>query len=145
MATDVWVDIGSGNGLLLSSNKPLPEIMLNDIQWDLVAFTSGQFHRKCWRYLSWICVWKLLIYDYCCISLGPMSWTIYNQLPHLICYVNHDKHIHQNILLTNTNDLTDKHNFLSIQIFQAQVLKDQTNNEQIRPIFFTSVTDHDLF
>ena len=30
-------------------------------QWGLVAFTWEDFHRKCWGYLSFIWVWKLLI------------------------------------------------------------------------------------
>ena len=54
-----WVNIGSGNGLLPDSNKPLPEPMLIYHQRGLVAFTGGQYHRKCSRYLSLIPVWKL--------------------------------------------------------------------------------------
>ena len=33
MATEIWVNIGSGNGLLPNSTKPLPEPMLTDHQW----------------------------------------------------------------------------------------------------------------
>ena len=35
-------------------------------QWGLVALISGQFHRRCSRYLSSITFWKLLIQDYSC-------------------------------------------------------------------------------
>ena len=33
MATEIWVNIGSGNGLLPDGTKPLPEPMLSDHQW----------------------------------------------------------------------------------------------------------------
>ena len=32
MATEIWVKIGSGNGLLTDGTKPLPEPMLTDHQ-----------------------------------------------------------------------------------------------------------------
>ena len=36
MATEIWVNIGSGNGLLPDGTKPLPEPLLNDHQWSPV-------------------------------------------------------------------------------------------------------------
>ena len=33
MATEIWVNIGSGNGLLPDGTKPLPEPMLTDHQY----------------------------------------------------------------------------------------------------------------
>ena len=44
MATEIWVNIGSGNGLLPDGTKPLPEPMLTDHQWSSVTFIVGQFH-----------------------------------------------------------------------------------------------------
>ena len=43
MATEIWVNIGSGNGLLPDGTKPLPEPMLTDHQWtgDAVAQISA--------------------------------------------------------------------------------------------------------
>ena len=38
---DIWVNIGSGNGLLPDGTKPLPEPMLTYHQWGLVAFIWG--------------------------------------------------------------------------------------------------------
>ena len=38
MATEIWVNMGSGNGLLPDGTKPLPEPMWTDHQWSLVAF-----------------------------------------------------------------------------------------------------------
>ena len=38
MATEIWVNIGSGNGLLPDGTKPLPEPMLTDHQWSPVTF-----------------------------------------------------------------------------------------------------------
>ena len=52
-----FVNIGLGDG----GTKPLPQPMLTNHQWGLVAFTWGQFHRKYWRYLSLIWVSKFLI------------------------------------------------------------------------------------
>ena len=77
MVTKICVNIGSGNGLLPDSTKPFPEPMLADHQWSPVtfiwmAFTRGQFQKKCSRYLSLILVWKLLLEDYSHISQEPM-------------------------------------------------------------------------
>ena len=47
MATEIWVNIGSGNGLLPDFTKPLPETMLTDHQWNPVTFILGQFHKRC--------------------------------------------------------------------------------------------------
>ena len=38
MATEIWVNTGSGNGLLPDGTKPLPEPMLTDHQWSPVKF-----------------------------------------------------------------------------------------------------------
>ena len=46
MATEIWVNIGSGNGLLPDGTKPLPEPMLTNDQWGVVAFT--------WKYKKFI-------------------------------------------------------------------------------------------
>ena len=38
MATEIWVNIGSGNDLLPDGTKPLPELMLtiiSKVQWHL--------------------------------------------------------------------------------------------------------------
>ena len=45
------VNIDSGNGMLPDNTKPLPGSMLINHQWGLVAFTWGQFHGKCSRYV----------------------------------------------------------------------------------------------
>ena len=52
----IWVNIGSGNGLLPDGTKPLPDPVLIDHQWSLAAFTWPQFHMKCsrYRYLIWV-------------------------------------------------------------------------------------------
>ena len=50
MATDIWVNISSGNGLLSADNKQSLEPIMNYHKWSSVASTCGQFHRKCWRY-----------------------------------------------------------------------------------------------
>ena len=43
----IWVNIGSGNGLLPDGTKPLPEPMLTDHQWSQLTFILGQFHKRC--------------------------------------------------------------------------------------------------
>ena len=52
MATEIWVNIGSGNGLLPDNTKPLPEPMLTDHQWSPVTFILGQFHKRCLNHQS---------------------------------------------------------------------------------------------
>ena len=44
MATETWVNIGSGNGLLPDGTKPLPEPMLTDNQWSPMTFVLREFH-----------------------------------------------------------------------------------------------------
>ena len=42
----IWVNIGSGNGLLPDGTKPLPEPMLTDHQWSPVTSILGRFHKR---------------------------------------------------------------------------------------------------
>ena len=42
---EIWVSIGSGNGLFPDGTKPLPEPMLTDHQWSPVTFIWGQFQE----------------------------------------------------------------------------------------------------
>ena len=46
MATQIRVNIGSGNGLLPEGTKPLPELMLTSHLWGSVAFTWEQIHSE---------------------------------------------------------------------------------------------------
>ena len=41
MATDIWVNIGSGNGLVPNDTKPLPEAMLTYHQRDPLIVIPG--------------------------------------------------------------------------------------------------------
>ena len=58
---EIWVNIGSNNGLLPDGTKPLPEPMLTGHQWSPVTFISGQFHKRCLNRQSLKSVWKLRI------------------------------------------------------------------------------------
>ena len=49
MATKIWVNTGSGNGLLPDGTKPLPEPMLTYHQQRTATFIWGQVHK---RYVS---------------------------------------------------------------------------------------------
>ena len=46
MATEILVNIGSGNGFVPDGTKPLPEPMLTDYQWSPVIFILRQFQKK---------------------------------------------------------------------------------------------------
>ena len=59
MATEVWVNIGSGNGLLSDGTKPLLEPMLTDHRWNPVTFILGQFHKRCLNHRALKSIWKL--------------------------------------------------------------------------------------
>ena len=50
IATYVWVNIGSGNGLLPEGTKPLPKPMLTYHQLGSAAITWEQFHSECQSY-----------------------------------------------------------------------------------------------
>ena len=52
MATEIWVNIGPGNGLLPDGTKPLPEPVLTDHQWGFMTFIWGQFLWKRSIYIS---------------------------------------------------------------------------------------------
>ena len=53
MVTEIWVNIGSGNGLLPDGTKPLLEPVLIYHQWDLVAFTWGNFRGNARDIYPW--------------------------------------------------------------------------------------------
>ena len=61
MATGIWVNIGSGSGLLPYGIKPLPEPMLTDHQWSPMTFILEQFHKRCLNHQSLKSIWKLHI------------------------------------------------------------------------------------
>ena len=52
MATEIWVNIRSGNGLLPDGTKPLPEPMLIYHQQVPLAFIWVQFYKRYLSYLS---------------------------------------------------------------------------------------------
>ena len=60
MATEIWVNIGSGNGLLPEGTKPLPEPMLIYHQWGPLAFIWVQFYKRYFSHQSLKLVGKLL-------------------------------------------------------------------------------------
>ena len=79
MAIEIWVNIGSGNGLLPDGTKPLLEPMLTDHQWGPVTFILGQFQKRCLNHQSLKSIWNLHIYHFIQISQGPMSWYFTSQ------------------------------------------------------------------
>ena len=56
MVTQIWANIGSGNGLLPDGTKPLPEPMSTHHSWGSAACTWEQFHKKCStiHFVKWI-------------------------------------------------------------------------------------------
>ena len=58
MATQILVNIGSGNGSLPDGTKPLPEPMLTYLLLNPMKFIWGHYHKKIWRYQ-----WKKKIED----------------------------------------------------------------------------------
>ena len=61
MVTEIWVNIGSGNGLLPDGTKPLPEPILTDHQQSPVTFILGQFNKRHLNHQSLKSVWKLCL------------------------------------------------------------------------------------
>ena len=80
MATQTWVNIGSGMSLLPDGTEQLPESMLT-YHWDPMAFSWRQFHSNCSRYRSLQGVWKLHILKYSYITQRSMvRYNIYMYL-----------------------------------------------------------------
>ena len=73
MATQIWVNIGSGNGVLPDCTKPLPDPMLTYHQWGSVAYTREQFHRTCSMVQTVTWIRNVHLQNYCHISKGSMS------------------------------------------------------------------------
>ena len=61
MGTAIWVNTGSGNGLVPDSNNTLLEPMLTNHQSGFLTFTWGQFNMKYTIHLSLIWVWEVPI------------------------------------------------------------------------------------
>ena len=78
MATQIWINIGSGNGLLPDGTKPLPEPMLTSHWCRSVTVTWEQFCSKCPRYYSVWWVWKIYFLKLLSYFLGVnelnISW-----------------------------------------------------------------------
>ena len=74
MATEIWVKIGSGNGLWPDDTKPSPEPMFTDHQWSpsdthLRAISQGMPQPP----ITKICL-KITYLNVIQTSLGPMCW-----------------------------------------------------------------------
>ena len=78
--TKIWVNIGSGNGLLPDVTEPLPEPMLTYHQWGPVALFQRQFHINCSRIKCMKEVWRLHFKNSSHVS-GATSWLINNWKP----------------------------------------------------------------
>ena len=73
MATEIWVNIGSGNGLLPDGTKPSPEPLLIYHQYGLLASIWVQFYKTYFNQQSLQLAGKLLSKNFFEISQGPMS------------------------------------------------------------------------
>ena len=86
MATEIWGNIGSGNGLLPDGTKPLSEPMLTFHHLIPVTYMERQFHQRYLNHQSLKSVWKLHTQNFIEIPQGPMSlltidvWNEYNAL-----------------------------------------------------------------
>ena len=79
----IWVNIGSGNGLLPDGTKPLPEPMLTDHQWSPVTFILEKFLKRCLNHQSL----NLFENDICLKFHSNFSWT--NELPVVVYLKGH--------------------------------------------------------
>ena len=57
----LWLNNGSGNGLLPSGNNPLPEPMLAYHKWGQVIFVWGPFHKRHLGHQLLKLAWKSII------------------------------------------------------------------------------------
>ena len=73
MVPEIFVNIGSGNGLLPGGIEPLPEPMLN--QRGPMTITWGQFHERYPSHQS-LKSWELTTYDFIQISKGQLDMSM---------------------------------------------------------------------
>ena len=73
MAKWIWVNIGSGHGLLPDGMKPLPKAIFYYHQCGFLALTRDQFHKKYSKYQFVELICKNKTVKYLNISYGPMS------------------------------------------------------------------------
>ena len=83
MATEIWVNIGSGNGLLPDGTKPLQESMLTDHQWSPVTFILGWFHKRCLNHQSLKSVWKITYLEFVSNFPGANELTHWGRVMHI--------------------------------------------------------------
>ena len=76
MATEIWIHIGSDNGLLPDGIKPLPEPMLTYHHKGRLTFISGQVHKRYISHQSLKLSVRLSTYYFLQIPQGPMSLLI---------------------------------------------------------------------
>ena len=106
MVAEIWVNIGTGNGLLPDDTKPLPEPMLTYNQRCSVAFTWEQFHKKClWTYsVTWDYTYKITatspggqgvktFYEIYSMSHANLCW-----LFHMLCEMFSADYYNQTVL-----------------------------------------------
>ena len=101
MATEIWVNIGSGNGLLPDGTKPLPKPMLTYHQWRPVTFILGWFNKRCLNHQSLKSIWKLHIKDLIQISQGPMRLNADHQCSYQSLRLQHFQNHIENTLIVN--------------------------------------------
>ena len=104
MATEIWVNIGSGNGLLPDGTKPLPEPLLTDHQWSPETFILGQFHKGYLSHQSLTPNWKLhLKFHWNLPGANESIWPWQNKAqPNCV----HTAHIHFLLTWCSTNPAT---------------------------------------
>ena len=102
----IWVNIGSGNGLVPDGTKPLPEPKLTNHQWGSVACTWEQFYRKCWRIQS-VALNRKLYSNFEITSTSPRGKKL---LPHFPGVKNYS-HISQGLKITPTSPSGKKNYF----------------------------------
>ena len=73
MATQNWINIATGNGLMSDGTTPLPEPMFIYQQLDPVIFTWGQSQERYPSDQSLKLVWKINWKSAIQISQGPIS------------------------------------------------------------------------
>ena len=103
MATHIWVNIGSGNGLVPGGTKPLTEPMLINHQWSSAAFTWGEFHKKWSIYLSLIGIWKITSWR------SQSHHTGVSELKAILLKTLHNRHTNCKVTLSRSLPSTTKH------------------------------------
>ena len=141
MATEIWVNIGSGNGLLPDGTKPLPEPMLTDHQWSPSGIHIRAISQEMpqpsisnlfenYIYLNFHSnlpgANELRLWGLCVLANGTVSSHAVSITPYLPAGFN--QYFGEPLLLPKSDMFSNIHNFMTSWCFMWNISAIDTNS-----------------